>query len=186
MWEDHGGKRARVREAWYRAAALAGLLDSYHPSDVSAIRRLVFVCKGNICRSPYAEARARLLGLPALSAGLEAGPGKPANERFARVARTLGVELSGHRARHIAELELGTEDLLIAFEPLHARVLRARYAGASTRTIALLGMFCRPRAPYIHDPYGASDEYAWSCALRIDAALDVLALQAAHLKRSPG
>lgn len=186
MWEDHGGKRARVRDAWYRALALAGLLDSYHPREVQTIRRLVFVCKGNICRSPYAEARARLLGLPAISAGLEADPGKLANERFARVARSFGVDLSGHRTRHIAGLEMRAEDLLIAFEPTQGSALRTRYAGAGVRTIALLGMFCYPQTPYIHDPYGASDAYARSCAWRINVALDALALRVAHLRQPVG
>jgi protein-tyrosine phosphatase len=164
--------------------ALAGLLDAYEPENVATIRRLVFICKGNICRSPYAEAHARALGLPAISAGLEADPGKPANERFAQIARSLGVDLSTHRARHVSALELSAEDFVIAFEPAQADALRALYAGASGRAFGLLGMFRRPRAPYIHDPYGASDEYARACALRINEALDALSTRLAHLRHA--
>ena len=184
-WEEYGGKRAYLRHFLYRTLGSFGLLDSYLPVDVGP-RRLVFVCKGNICRSPYAEARARDIGLRAISAGLEASDGQPADGHFSRVALTFGVDLSSHRSRNIADLELAPGDLLVAFEPTQAIELRGRYPTRGGPCVTLLGLFGRPQAPYIHDPHGASDEYARSCVQKIDRALAALALRVARDQRPSG
>jgi protein-tyrosine phosphatase len=173
--DRYGGRRAFVRHVYWAAAARFRLLDLYFTSDFRGIERFVFVCKGNICRSPYAEARARSLGLPSLSAGLEADPGRPANQDFAAAALSLGVDLSAHRARSVNELALTPNDALITFEPGQARALRDRpWRGSGPARVLLLGLFCSPARPYLHDPYGASAPYARACAGRIDEALTEL------------
>lgn len=68
--------------------------------------RILFVCLGNICRSPLAEGifnhKANQLGLnvEADSAGFERfHRGDPADSRSVNVARAHGIDLSGHIAR---------------------------------------------------------------------------------------
>lgn len=70
--------------------------------------RVLFLCTGNSCRSQMAEAWARTLHgdrLEPSSAGT--APGQ-IDVRAVRVMREAGVDLSGHRAKHLAELS-GTE-----------------------------------------------------------------------------
>ena len=81
-----------TRRAWYYGlGARLGLYRQYGPADRGEVRRLVFVCKGNICRSPFAEAVARAAGADAVSYGLDARDGLPANPSAIRTARKFGL-----------------------------------------------------------------------------------------------
>jgi len=76
--------------------------------------RVVFVCAGNICRSPYAEAVARrdcaVAGVEFASAGLSALSGNRATAEALAVASERGVDLSGHRAQPLTpELEVSAD-----------------------------------------------------------------------------
>ena len=92
------------------------------------VTRVVFVCHGNICRSPYAEARAVSFGLSAASFGLSAGSGEPADPTACRIAARRGIELARHCARDAADFELQTDDLLVVMEPRQARRILGRLA----------------------------------------------------------
>jgi protein-tyrosine phosphatase len=84
--------------------------------------KVLFVCAGNICRSPFAEGLARRLadelGLDVdfASAGTIAIDGAPASDDALAVAREHGVDLSGHRARRVSSLLTDEADLVL---PLH-------------------------------------------------------------------
>lgn len=173
-FEHHGGRRAYLRYLYWRAAGWFGQLDLWRETDLRVTERLVFVCKGNICRSPYAEARAREFGLPAESAGLLADSGQSADKEFALVAHAMGLNLTSHRARNIGELTISSRDTLLVFEPGQARALSERSWQGGRPTVILLGLLCSPPVPYIHDPYGARKSYAKVCAVRIDQAVKEL------------
>jgi low molecular weight phosphotyrosine protein phosphatase len=64
-----GWSRHQLYLAAYRLN-LGGLRHFEHV-EWNRVTRLVFVCRGNICRSPYAEVRARRLGLNAISCSFE-------------------------------------------------------------------------------------------------------------------
>ncbi|MBA2274705.1 MAG: low molecular weight phosphatase family protein [Actinobacteria bacterium] len=86
---------------------------------------IVYLCTGNRCRSPMAEAWTRHLALqrdlPLVvgSAGtLDLGPvGSPTPALD--VMQEAGIDLSGHRARPLATVEMATADLVIGFERYH-------------------------------------------------------------------
>jgi len=83
--------------------------------DVSETRcRILFVCTGNTCRSPLAEALCRQVlaqrlgcsprelekkGYEVLSAGLAASPGRPASPEAIQVAQELGIDLAQHQSQ---------------------------------------------------------------------------------------
>jgi protein-tyrosine phosphatase len=166
-----GGKRAFLRYVGFRAeAAFGGYRDLRRP-DFSHVRRLVFVCKGNICRSPFAEYAARAAGFSAVSAGLAADVGMPADPAAVRAAARSGIDLRPHRSRPFHSVELGVGDLVLAFEPQQAVLLRQLLAGQGPAQLALIGLFGSPPCPYLHDPHGLSDEYFERCFGRIDDAL---------------
>ena len=99
--------------------------------------RLLFVCMGNICRSPTAEAVMRDL---VAQAGLEhavavdsAGTGgwhagDPPDGRSVAAAARRGVNVGG-TARQVATADFDAFDLLLAMDHANARELRARAPG---------------------------------------------------------
>jgi len=85
--------------------------------------RVIFVCTGNICRSPYAEAMARSHGLDAISCGIATRTGLPADPTALEEAAAKGVDMSSHRTTRWEDVELKSGDLVIALELRHARAV---------------------------------------------------------------
>lgn len=137
------------------------------------VSRLVYVCKGNICRSPFAEALSIQSGFDSISFGLDAKPGTPANELAVEVARTLGVDLIHHKSRLWNPTELDHRDLVLCMEPAHAKVIK-REVKERGGQITLLGLYNDSPRPYIHDPYAAGPAYFRRCFTRIREAVDTI------------
>ncbi len=170
-----GGKRAFLSAVWYSGIGLAGGFSQYRRLDWLRVSRLVFVCKGNICRSAFAAEKARVLGWHAVSAGLSADPGKVADNCAQRAASRRQVNLTKHRSQSIRGLGPQAGDLLIAFEPPQARALSAQTSGMRGVQVTLLGLWHeQPWWPYLHDPYGQSDAYFDRCFDRIEQSLEGL------------
>jgi protein-tyrosine phosphatase len=143
----------------YFGHTLLGSLGFYRRDrdvDWSRVRRLVFVCSGNICRSPYGEELARMRGIPAISFGLHANGTAPADPSASRVALQANVDLSRHVSTRAADYEAHTGDLLLAMEPWQLAQLRRLTAGTDAQA-SLLGLWCQRSRPYLPDPYGRSD-----------------------------
>jgi protein-tyrosine phosphatase len=95
-----------------------------------AAPRILFVCTGNICRSPTAEGVLRHL---AKDAGVDvhvesAGTGDwhvghPPDERAQHHARGRGYDLSGQRARQVNTQDFEAFDLIVAMDRGHLRIL---------------------------------------------------------------
>src|SRR5260370_31050440 len=167
---NYGRKMGFLRHYSHQARYMLGSYSSLERVEWSRVRRLVFVCKGNICRSPYAEARARAMGLPCSSFGMEAGVHAPANPSAIRAAQARGLDLTGHRAQGASEFPIAAGDLLTAMEPCHAAVLQTRPMPVGVQ-VTLLGLWCSPSRPHIEDPLGLSDEYFQTCFATIDKAI---------------
>ena len=80
--------------------------------------KILFVCLGNICRSPTAEGVARHLGLLEVDSAGTAGyhSGDPPDARAQRAAKERGIDLSGLRARQIERRDFDRFDLLLAMD----------------------------------------------------------------------
>lgn len=126
-------------------------------SPHSAPRRLVFVCTGNICRSPYAEALARSLGLEAISAGIATTPDRPAHPQAIAEASVRGLDLSGHRTTSWTDVQLREGDVVIATELRHLLAVRRRARTAGCRVV-LMSSLSRDRFAIVMDPYGQEPE----------------------------
>jgi len=97
--------------------------------------RILFVCMGNICRSPTAEGvfrklvqeRAPHLQVEIDSAGTHAyHVGEPPDRRAIAAAARRGIDLSGLRARVVDEADFEGFDLLVAMDRLNREVLLDR------------------------------------------------------------
>jgi protein-tyrosine phosphatase len=130
---------------------------------------VLFVCSGNICRSPYAEARARsaldLDRFSVASAGTIATPGLAATDLMQEVGRERGLDLAGHRARRLSDVP--QPDWVIGMELHHLVSARSAFPDLPADRIRLLD---HPNA--VADPYGRSREVYESTADHIDTALE--------------
>lgn len=130
--------------------------------DPASVRRLVFVCHGNICRSAFAEALARSAGISTASFGLSTTSGKPAYSPAIKAALAFGQDLSFHRATAVADYSPRSGDLLLAMETRHLRKIAANPKLAPMpRT--LLGLYTDPATPHLHDPYKLDETYMDTC-----------------------
>ena len=167
--ELYGGRRGLLEHVRTRALYAVGAYGSLSEVNWVAVRRLIFVCKGNICRSPYACARVRSLGVPAVSFGLDTSGGGPADPSALRNALLRGIDLSEHRSARLESTHLSAGDLVILFEPTHYSGVRRRIGDLTP--VQLLGIWARPLRLHIQDPYGRSDRYFQQCFSVIDESI---------------
>lgn len=121
---------------------------------------VLFVCTGNTCRSPIAEAIARRLasdrGLTDLafgSAGTAAWDGAPASDGALLVAMEREVDLSSHRARLLTRELVASSDLILAMGPHHLERIEA--LGGQGKAHLLSAYASRGRSDRsISDPFG--------------------------------
>jgi protein-tyrosine phosphatase len=124
------------------------------------MRKILFVCHGNICRSPMAEGYLRKLlkdngidGVVVDSAGIGALSGYPASENACEVARLNGFSLEDHRARQITVADLEEAEEVLVMEKPQKWMLQS-HTEAPTGHIRLLGEFGSHPGMVIDDPYG--------------------------------
>jgi protein-tyrosine-phosphatase len=122
--------------------------------------QLLFVCTGNTCRSPVAEALARRLlaergvgDVTVGSAGTAAWDGAAASDGSLLVALERGLDLSGHRARQLTSELVSSADLILVMGPHHLE--RAEALGGTGKT-HLLATYASNGASQaaISDPFG--------------------------------
>ncbi|MRW93539.1 phosphotyrosine protein phosphatase [Duganella sp. FT80W] len=167
----HGSWRGAVRAWLARADLRAGRLTAFQLHHPERVRRVVFVCLGNICRSAYAQRVAADIGMQCASIGLSTTTGAASPDAARHAATRAGVNLNAHRATDIRDFSIQPGDLLLAMEPRHARTLQRYLAGRPDIQIALLGLWCQPPTPHLHDPYTLSDAYFDLCFARIRQAV---------------
>ncbi|WP_350310632.1 hypothetical protein [Marinobacter sp. SS13-12] len=162
MYEQFGSKTGFVRFYYHRARAFTGAYRKYSRNAVSvASRRLVFICSGNICRSPLAEVYARSLGMEAASCGLNCGDAFPADPRAREFAREQGLSLEDHRTVNVRDFEFQDSDLIVVMEPSHIDQFEKKVG--KNHILVLAGSYCRKPIPYIHDPFNCCPAFFTRC-----------------------
>lgn len=167
---------------WRGLARLAlshGQALSVRPANLTNVRRLVFVCHGNICRSAFADVVARDLGMQTASFGLSTSAGLSAHPPIVDAARQRGIDLRHHRTTRVEDFEPRSGDLLLAMEMRQITKLRADPRFDSGQ-IDLLGRHAG--VPHIHDPYRLNEDYVRVCLARIDRAVQTLVKRIATAK----
>ncbi len=168
-------KRYLVTSIIYLINLNLGHYKKFTVIDWSKVDRLIFVCKGNICRSPYAEIMAKEHGLKSISVGIDADGKSGADEMAAKIAAQRGVDLSGHRSRKIDHIEYTDTDLIVCMEPSQTdTVLNNKTIVGSNCQITLLGLWCSKKKVIVRDPYGQSTHIFSESFELIDDALSTI------------
>ena len=128
--------------------------------------RVLFVCLGNICRSPLAEAAFRR---EAEEAGLEvdtdsAGTGdwhvgEPPDPRAQATAKEHGIDISGYRGRQVTARDFAEYDLVLAMDHENLANLEKLRPDDARADLALLLDEVEGRGgEAVADPYFGGDE----------------------------
>jgi protein-tyrosine phosphatase len=135
--------------------------------------RVLFVCLGNICRSPLAEAafcaEAERLGLDVHVDSAGTGDwhvGRPPDPRAQAVAARNGVDIAHLRARRVTPADFQRFDHIVALDAKNLRDLERMKPEDSRATVSLLLDHVSGRAgTAVADPYYGDDrafDIAWS------------------------
>ena len=133
----------------------------------SSTHKIVFVCTGNLCRSPMAEYLLKHMvnqigarGISVGSAGVIAQNGEPASENAIAVMQENGIDMTSHRSKPLTQEMIDWADRVLVMEEYHRRLVD-RYFKRATGKIEMLS----DHAPAgsvpkeIQDPYGEMVTY---------------------------
>jgi len=124
--------------------------------SIRTARSILFLCKGNVCRSPFAELRLRALRrsyAECQSAGFYPVQGRQPPRPAIEVAMKMGVDLSAHRSRVVNEEMVRNAEAIFIFDRENRRELAARFPECLVKT-HYLGALHQNGPLEIDDPYG--------------------------------
>lgn len=187
VWRRHDaideGDRVRIMREPLGEAVVA--VDAAR--DVRDARRLLFVCRGNICRSPIAEgvfraavdAAGRTGEFTVDSAGTTGlHLGRSPDRRALATASRHGVDLSGMRGRTLRRADFSRFDLILAMDDANLRAIeRLRPIGGGAEARLLMSFAASAPRPDIPDPYFSRASAFQTTFDLIDAAIDGLVVQ---------
>jgi RpiB/LacA/LacB family sugar-phosphate isomerase len=141
------------------------------------MKTILFICTGNVCRSPMAEGLFRKAagtnGVRVLSAGLGAVDGQPPTPHSVTAMRELGIDISGQRSRALTGELVREADYIFGMTHGHVDTVGLLYPAAAEKTF-LLREFDEATSAYekdIPDPIGCSYDVYVHCREQIEEGI---------------
>ncbi len=161
MWGTLISKFGRNR--WDGLLRRFASISRNRPGVKQEYRKVVFICEGNICRSPFAEHYLRIIrpDINVASAGLQFQSSKMSPLNAIRAAGDSGIDLSLHSSSYVSDLKMEEFDALFVMDKLNFQKIAKGYPHLLSRVY-----FLDPQVP-IPDPYGKSVEEFKICYNRI-------------------
>lgn len=135
---------------------------------------VVFVCTGNICRSPMAEGilkdlvldevknNNQIIPIEVISAGTYAMDGNPASRYAVEVAAGYGIILNFHRSKHISDTRIKNAGLILTMERSHTEYIKKLWPDSdAVFELKSFGLekICDSFSTEIADPIGRDFDY---------------------------
>ena len=144
--------------------------------------KVIFVCSGNICRSPMGEALLKhaiestsqddaVRQLEICSAGTSTVDGLPPSAHSTTAMQKVGIDISGYRSTALTQKLIDQAFAIFAMDQTHIDAMRYYFKNLPERTFRVLDMSDLERK-IVFDPYGGDlDEYL-ECRDDIVTAID--------------
>jgi protein-tyrosine-phosphatase/predicted ATP-grasp superfamily ATP-dependent carboligase len=139
-------------------------------------KKILFVCKGNICRSPFAHyyLKAKIDNkINISSCGYYPIDGRKCPNRAIEAAEALEINLNSHRSKIVTEKDISSADIIFTFDEDNIRMLCQLFPKMKTKIFRISSLDINMPLE-IDDPYGQDKEYCYKIYEKIRDLIDVL------------
>lgn len=165
----------RLRQRYRKLSIPRYLLEKRATLALTNARNVLFVCYGNICRSPFAEALMRKDGANAReyrSAGFHPIDSRPSPPLAVNAAMEVGIPLEAHRSATINERLVQWADVVFIFDSSHEKTFNSQFPRFKDK-VHYLGALNKSCPLEIHDPYGQDPGLFKSCFAHIRSVIEI-------------